>query len=87
MVMGQSLIGLALKAGNDQPFRPARRGAVHAFLWKRRRRRRRGRGVRLTQPKTCFRATVEDRRSREGWVHASALEERRERDRLNMLTL
>ena len=36
MVMWQSLIGLALKAGNDQPFRPARRRAVHAFLLMRR---------------------------------------------------
>lgn len=35
MVMWQILIGLALKARNDQPVGPARRGAVHAFLSKR----------------------------------------------------
>lgn len=36
MVMRQILIGLALKARNDQPFGPARRCAVHAFLSERR---------------------------------------------------
>lgn len=36
MVMRQILIGLALKARNDQPFGPARRRAIHAFLSERR---------------------------------------------------